>query len=174
MRPLALLLAWLEAPVRLLVIAAMAIMVAAVLLQVFTRYVLGHPLGWTEELARLAMVWWTFVTAGLLAARRRLLTIDALLLVLGPRAARLVTGLAHLVATIVTAWLTWLAIRLVGLAGTQITPALDIPYAWVYLSLPVGMAIATLGFAVNLLRDLVELGAPAPAHPVGPGGRSDV
>ena len=39
------------------------LMTAAVLLQVFYRYVLVNPIGWSEELAIYSMIWMTFLVA---------------------------------------------------------------------------------------------------------------
>ncbi len=147
----------LGALLRLLVALAFAVMVAAAIAQVVSRYVFNRPLGWTEELARLVMLWWTFVAVGLLAASRKLMTLDALLYVLPARSVHGLRAAAHLVAAAAALWLTWLGGRLVLLAGRQVTPALDLPYGWVYLSLPVGLGIAGAAFLVHAMIDLGHL-----------------
>jgi TRAP-type C4-dicarboxylate transport system permease small subunit len=45
-------------------------------LQVFFRYVLFDPLGWTEEAMRYAVVWMTFLVAGAVLYRGEQLSID--------------------------------------------------------------------------------------------------
>ncbi|MHB1005604.1 MAG: TRAP transporter small permease [Chloroflexota bacterium] len=45
-------------------VALMAIMTGSVAAQVVWRYVLGQPLDWTEELARLTMIWMVFMVVG--------------------------------------------------------------------------------------------------------------
>ena len=157
---------YLDRAVRFVIVAAFSMMVVATVLQVVTRYVLNHPLGWTEELAKLLMVWWTFLGVGLLSWHEKLLGIDAGLMALGPRTAHLLAAAAQAVSAISIAILTWLGIRLVGLAGTQITPALDIPYAWIYLSLPVGLGIATAGFVWRAWHHLHVGLSKAPGHPI--------
>lgn len=156
----------LETVARWIVIAAASVMIAAAILQVVFRYGVGHPLGWTEELARIMMVWWTFLAVGLLAARRSLLSVDALLLVLPARGVHTVLAFAHIVTAVFMAWLAWLGAGLVELAGTQRSPALQIPYAAIYLSLPVGMASVALASAINAGIDLRRLvrGDPADIH----------
>jgi TRAP-type transport system small permease protein len=164
-------LAW--SALRGLIVAAFAVMVAAAILQVLSRYVFNSPLGWTEELARLMLVWWTFAAVGMLAFQGKLLGIDALLLALSARPANAVVAFAQAISTIFTAWLVWLSIRLVRLAGSQITPALDIPYAYIYLSLPVGLGVATLGFAWNSWRYGRRALQDGP-HPIAITERTDV
>lgn len=156
-----------------LIVAAFGVMVLAAILQVVSRYVFDNPLGWTEELAKLLMVWWTFLAVGVLAFRGRLLGIDALLVALSPVAAHLTLAFAQAFSAIVAGWLAWLGIRLVRLAGSQITPALDIPYAWVYLSLPVGLAGACVGFAARaVLHARAGCDSETP-HPVSALQRAD-
>lgn len=162
-----------RAVVEAAVVAAFAAMVAATILQVVSRYVFGSPLGWTEEVAKISMVWWTFVVVGLLAWRGRLLGIDAALLAMPARGAHLTAAVAQAVAAVVAAWLAVLGVRLVGLAGTQISPALDIPYAWIYLALPVGLGVAAAGFAARAILHAQAARAANPPHPIGAQDRSD-
>ncbi|MCB2054674.1 MAG: TRAP transporter small permease [Geminicoccaceae bacterium] len=156
-----------------LVVTAFAVMVAAAILQVISRYVFNSPLGWTEELAKLLMVWWTFLAVGILALEGRLLGIDAVLLALPARPANILVFLAQALSAIFTLWLAWLGVRLVMLAGNQITPALDIPYAFVYLALPAGLAVAALGFAAQAWRHGRRVREDGP-HPVAMGERTDL
>lgn len=159
--------------VKLAIAAAIGTMVVAALLQVISRYVFNSPLGWTEELAKFLMVWWTFLGVAVLAFRGKLLAIDALLLALAPRIAHLTLALAQFFSAVVMAWLAWLGVRLVNLAGTQITPALDVPYAFIYASLPIGLAIAVAGFLYRAGRHVVAAAKGAP-HPISALERSDV
>ncbi len=45
-------------------------------LQVFARYVFGAPISWSEEVARLGLIWLTFIAAGFVAARGQHITVD--------------------------------------------------------------------------------------------------
>ncbi|WP_119165633.1 TRAP transporter small permease [Algihabitans albus] len=163
----------LGAAAKLAIAGAFGTMVVAAIVQVASRYLFGSPLGWTEELVKLLMVWWTFLAVAVLAFRGRLLAIDALLLAVSARRAHLILAFAQLVSLIFIGWLAWLGVRLVGLAGSQITPALDIPYAYVYASLPVGLALATLGFGVRAAVHLRHACAAEAPHPVSALERSD-
>ena len=44
-------------------IALILYMVAAITVQVFTRYALGRPIAWVEESATYAFIWMSFVGA---------------------------------------------------------------------------------------------------------------
>ena len=62
-------LSWLNATIlaigRWIAIAALAIMVVFILIQVWFRYVDGSALNWTEEAARFGMIWMTGLMAGI-------------------------------------------------------------------------------------------------------------
>ena len=152
-----------EAFVRWIVIGTASVMVVATIAQVIFRYFLNYPLGWTEELARIMLIWWVFLAVGLLAAKRALLSVDALLLALPDQAVHAVRAFAHILSALSMGWLTVLGIRLVGLAGSQISPALQIPYLWIYLSLPVGAGFAAAAMLVNGLIDIWRFGHGMPA-----------
>ena len=75
----------------------MLVVLVLVLVQVAQRYVPGVSLPWTGEVARLAMVWATFVMAGYLAAFDRHIAIHVVDYVLKGRALATVKLLANVV-----------------------------------------------------------------------------
>ncbi|MFN6978976.1 MAG: TRAP transporter small permease [Gemmobacter sp.] len=64
-----------------------AVMVAAILVQVFFRYVLGNALAWSEELARFLMLWMTGLMAPYAYRRGGFVAIEMLVLMLPRRLA---------------------------------------------------------------------------------------
>ncbi len=68
--------------------ALMAFILVANFLQVFFRYALGDPLGWTEEVMRYSVAWMTFLVAGAALFRGEQMSIDLLSGVLPPRLRR--------------------------------------------------------------------------------------
>ncbi len=162
-----------ETAAKATIAGAFGLMVIAALLQVVSRYVFNSPLGWTEELAKLLMVWWTFLAVGVLAFRGRLLGIDAVIMTLSPVMAHRTMALAQFASAFIIGWLAYLGVRLVGLAGTQITPSLDIPYAVIYASLPIGLGLAALGFLVRGAMHLRASFNAGTAHPIAALDRTD-
>ena len=61
-----------------LIITLMAVMVANVLWQVFTRYVLNNPSSYTEELARFLLIWLGLLGASYGVSKKTHLAIDIL------------------------------------------------------------------------------------------------
>ena len=141
--------AWLDKVLNGLLSLLMMAMVVVVTWQVLSRYLLGHPSQWTEEVARFLLIW-IGLLGGALAYRVRMhLGLD----LLGPRlseqnARRLrsfcdlvVIGFAVTVLVFGGASLMQLAWQL-----QQTSAALGIYMAWVYAVIPVsGVFIVLYG-----------------------------
>ncbi len=89
---------------------AIGMMVVAILIQVFFRYVLGNALTWPDEAARFCMLWMTGLMAPLAYRRGGFVAIDMVLLAL-PRALGSI-----------------IAILLLGVAGLVLVVAVNIGY----------------------------------------------
>lgn len=57
-------------------VALLAVVLTTMAAQVIARYVLHNPLSWSEEVARLAMIWLTFIAASFILARREHIAVD--------------------------------------------------------------------------------------------------
>lgn len=109
------------------------VMCLAVALGVVSRYVVGRPLLWTDEVARLALVWLTFIGASqLFTYEAGHLSLTMLTDNLGPVARRwlaLVAGLVELVLMLVVATGAALSIYY---NFESVTSALALPHYVVY------------------------------------------
>jgi len=144
----------------------MAVMVGTVLLQVYCRFVLGNPLSWSEELARYAFVWITFLGAAV-AYRHGAHIIVETIVVLLPRRAQV--ALAWLVDALMVVALVVLLVQGLGIVettGNVEATMLEIPMSWVYGAVPVSAAIM---LAYQVERTLRRIKGTLPAVAV-PGG----
>lgn len=66
-------LVWLEQGVAVLLMGVILVSMGS---QVVARYALGMPLSWSEEVAKLAMIWLTFIAAGFVAATNQHIAVD--------------------------------------------------------------------------------------------------
>nr|WP_299172279.1 TRAP transporter small permease [uncultured Allomuricauda sp.] len=121
-------------------IVIMAMMVLNVLWQVFTRFVIGTPSSFTDELARYLMIWVGILGAAYAAGQDMHVAIDFLPQKLEKTTqmklsimVKLIIALFALVAMIVGGG------RLVYITYVldQLSPALQIPLAYVYLVIPI-------------------------------------
>lgn len=142
----------------------MAVMVGTVILQVYCRFVLGNPLSWSEELARYAFVWITFLGAAV-AYRHGAHVIVETIVVLLPR--RVQVALAWLVDALVVVALLVLLVQ--GLSIVEVNSnveatMLEIPMSWVYASVPVSAGIM-LAYQVELTVRRIRGTLPAAVVP---------
>ena len=122
-----------------LLITIMAVMVVNVLWQVFTRFVVGTPSSFTDELARYLMIWLGILGAAYVSGRNMHVAIDVL-----PQKATTKTQkkIKRIVYILIIAFAFFClvigGIRLVYITSVlgQHSPALQIPLAWVYSCIP--------------------------------------
>jgi TRAP-type C4-dicarboxylate transport system permease small subunit len=144
--------------------ALMAIICVVVFLGVVFRYVLLNPITWAEEVARLCLVWITFLGTYLAYRRRLHISIDLIRTRLGPGARRAV----HFVVTVL---LAGLMVTLLVQGGQysrafmgSATPLLGIPLGVVYAALPLSAALMLISVLAELLA-LLRGRAPADERP---------
>lgn len=122
--------------------AAAALLVFALsvtLLQVAFR-IAGAALAWPEELARFAFVWFIFLGAVAVANRIGHVAVDFVPRSLGPRGKRVHAYFSRCVSAA-----SWTFLLIYGLdflrMSTTVSSALNIPYVYAYLAIPVSAVI---------------------------------
>jgi TRAP-type C4-dicarboxylate transport system permease small subunit len=136
----------------------MAVSVANVLWQVFTRFVLSDPSSYTEELARYLLIWIGLIGAAYASGRQLHLAIDLLPQRLTGRARTALDVVIRVaVATFAVVVLVYGGTRLVSLTLNlgQTSAALRVPIGWVYLAVPISGALIAW-FALRDVRDLLR------------------
>lgn len=142
-----------------LLIALFVLIFALVLAQVVFRYVLNDPLVWSEELARLAFVWVAMLTWGLGARRRSHIAVTFIPDML-PRMPRLLLAmLVQALIIVFCAILAWHGVTLTARNTDMSLVTLDIPYAIVYIVVPLGAAIVVLYCLAEIHRLARQLSA---------------
>lgn len=127
--------------------------VVTVLSSVFFRYVLNSSLLWGEELARYTSIWLVFL--GLTCAHRRSAH-PALQSLLG-RIPGISTEVARRIGELFTVVVSFLVVwfgaeaTAANFARHQVSPALQIEIAWIYLAVPIGFALMGLQGIVRML-----------------------
>lgn len=142
---------------RHLVGGMLGLMVAVVGLQIVVRFVLPRfglllSVPWSEELARYLMVWCIFLGAAVAARAGALIAVDTLPDSLPAPWSDRVRLLAFGVTIGFFGLLVWLGWRWVEFGQTETSTVLNLPMAWVYMSLPTGAVFAI----VNIVAFLVE------------------
>ncbi|MCH4565483.1 TRAP transporter small permease [Halomonas sp. EGI 63088] len=131
------------------------VLVACVIWQVFSRYVLGVPSTLTDELARFLFIWVGLMGAAYTLGQNKHLAMDFLLMKLDGRAnslLKLVISLACVVFAGVVMLYGGGGLMLKTLSMGQISPALGIQMGMVYLAIPLSGFI----MLVYLFRDILS------------------
>lgn len=142
-------------------VAALLLIFFLVLAQAGQRYLPIDGWPWTGELARFALVWLTFVVAGVLVSSDSHISIQVIDVVSSPRLRRTVRVISSLVVAAVGVALTAEAWELIQSQGVLKSPALRMPMSWLY-------AISMIGFVSTVVRSTVAaaryavVGAPEP------------
>lgn len=127
-----------------MLIVIMSVMVINVLWQVFTRFVMGTPSSFTDELARYLMIWLGILGAAYVSGRNMHVAIDVLPL-------RASTETQKKLKRIVSCFIIAFALFAMVMGGMRLvyttyvleqhSPALQIPLAAVYFAIPLSGAL---------------------------------
>ena len=163
-------------------IIAIALMVVAILIQVFFRYVLNNALPWPDEAARFCMLWMTGLMAPTAFRRGGFVAIDMLVAALPQRSGALLSLFLLLISGIVLATgvqLGWGEVNsFMSNANTAALYYFDIftgewekmPRRWMFYSLFVGVVLLFIVNIELILRSVIEiLGGADRLPPIAPG-----
>lgn len=128
-------------PLRLIVGILFAAIVALTIAQVGFRYLLGAPLIWSEELAKLLLVWMVFLGAAAVAFDGKHLDVDVVFKALPPAARTAVRWLNLAVAVVFLAAMGWFALDIIEIESWASLGATGLSAAWVRAPAAVGAAL---------------------------------
>ena len=137
----------------------LAAITVILVLQICTRYFLGDPLSWTEEVSRHLFVWLVFFGASGAIRDRSHIAVDVVNTLLPARIRRIVMlGSNVLVLFFLINVLYWGA-RAVGRMWGLSTATLEIPFGLVYTVFPITATLMIIRTLVQMREDLVTGGA---------------
>jgi TRAP-type transport system small permease protein len=114
----------------------MAAIVVLTLAQVIWRYILDDPLQWSEEVARYCFVWVTLLGASaLLRVSDGHPRIDTLWHLGGRHVRSALDLFSRAMVILCSAAIAFGGLRMMQLNWEQRSPSLEIPMAWIYLSM---------------------------------------
>ena len=143
---------WLDRSLNLLAGGSFIIMTLLTCWQVVTRYLLGKPSSWSEELVSYLFAWMALLGASLVVGERGHMNIPLLLEKTGPTARLALSvfaeGIAALFAAVI---LVYGGVEITSLAMAQMTSALGVPIGLFYLVLPLSGVLNALYCALNII-----------------------
>ncbi len=123
------------------------VMAAVVFYQVFTRYVMDDPAGWTEEIARYFLVAVVFVGAAMSVRKNNHIQVDYFYRLMPKAMGRVLSTAVDLVRCLFLGYATWLTLLLLQRIGGQPMAVIDLPVGWVFSAM-------LFGFLLMFLRSL--------------------
>jgi TRAP-type C4-dicarboxylate transport system permease small subunit len=135
--------------VKYLVAVLLASMTVIVFLQVLFRYVLNHPLDWSEELGSFAFVWMSLLGASIGLKRNEHPRLDLVVNLFSSETQRLIAGLYNLAILFLLAVLFIYGVSLTASMKSQLTAALQYSVSFVYAVLPISAAIMFIHLAIQ-------------------------
>jgi len=126
--------------------ATLSLALGAMSAQVIFRYFIGDSIFWAEELARYALLWSAMIGAAVAYRQGAHVAVTVSWELLPAGVARHLWRLIHLIVIAFAAVLVWegwfLSLR--NFARHQLSPALQIDIAWIYLAIPLGGLLIAL------------------------------
>ena len=109
--------------------------------QVFTRYVMDDPAGWTEEIARYFLVAIVFIGAAMSVRKNNHIQVDYFYRLIPKPAGRVLSTFVDVFRCLFlgySGWLCWLLIQRIGSSRMAIV---DLPMGWVFGAMLFGFAL---------------------------------
>ncbi len=129
--------------------AGSIILVALLLIvwaQVASRYIFNNSIAWTEESARYIMIWGVMLGASIALRRGYLISIN-LFIQKAPKSLQVIArGLNAVLSLFFLGLLAYQGLKLVEIGANMESPALGIPYSWVYMAIPVGATLMIFAY----------------------------
>lgn len=134
--------------------------------QIMSRTFLDSPPVWTEEIARLAMVWLTFLSAGVVAGKGAHITITAVTDRLGKRVSRVLERLAELITLSAAVVLLPTGFELTRRLASVSSSSAGVSRGWLFAAGLVGFTLIAVHTLIRLFYALAA--GRTPPEPPGP------
>ena len=140
------------------------VIVSTMAAQVVARYVFGAPFQWSEEVARLALIWMTFISAAFVMAEGRHIAVDIISSRVGDGGKLFIECMSYVVVAVTCLLLLIGGANFVWYVGKVGSPALGVPKSWWYGAGMVGLLLMSVHSLVNLFQVWMT-GKPIPREP---------
>jgi|SRR6056297_382197 len=150
--PLATCVRWMVLGEKTIACLFLLVIVSTMAAQVFARYVFNAPFQWSEEVARFALIWMTFISAAFVMAERRHIAVDMISSRVGTGGKLFIECLSYVVVAASCLLLLIGGASFVWYVGKVGSPALGVPKSWWYGAGMVGLFLMASHSLVNLFQ----------------------
>jgi TRAP-type transport system small permease protein len=128
----------------------LVLVVIITIYNVINRYILMGSAVWAPELAGMIFSWMVFLGAYAALKRGMHISISVVVRQLNPRLQAWIARLGDVLLTALFAYATYLALKITLSSYSRISPAMHVPFSYVYAS-------AAVGFALMFLNQIAAL-----------------
>ena len=144
-----------------IVLGTLVIAIAVLInLQIVMRYFLNQPVGWSDEISRVLMVWVTFLGGAVAVGRGTHLGLHILGRRLSPAQLRTLNVVVFVGIILFASVVLVTGIEATRTAFRQTLTMTDIPVGWMYLACPVGAGLTI----IYALRAMIQRREPIPSE----------
>lgn len=134
---------------RILAASMLCVILGTMGVQVFARYVLNHPFGWSEELSRFAMVWMALLASSFVMAEGGHIAVDVWSVRVGTKTNNRLSQFSHWIV-ILSCWMLILGgLKFVYFVHPVGSASLNIPKSCWYASVTVSLLLMSLHALAN-------------------------
>jgi len=123
-------------------------MATIIFAQVISRYVVGKPFTWSEELGRYIFVWMSFLGMAVAVKEGSHVALDVILQKLSGYKKKILITINNVMVLLFGVIVTYSGIRLFYIGIGQSSPTLRIPMQYIYLVIPIS-GILLIYFVIN-------------------------
>lgn len=134
------------------------VMTVLIFWQVFARFVVGSPLFFSDEIARFAMLWLTFLGAGYAYRKGALISVDIVLEYAGKTLGCVLRIIIILCSALFALIMIKYGYDLMDRVSSQTAPSTRVSMMWPYMAIPAGGVVIVIN-SLGLLLD-EALGIP--------------
>lgn len=127
-----------------------------VIMNVFTRYFLRFTYHWAEEIAVGAFVWTIFLGFANAYKNNELLGVEILLKLLPKKGRAVLEFFTSLLLAVISGVMFYFSFKYVS-GSTKITAALEMSYKYIYTSIVIAFALATIYSIIFLVRSFKKI-----------------
>lgn len=128
-------------------LAAMALLLIS---GVFFRYIIGMPFVWSESIARLLIVWLTFVGGSIAFAEKKHITVDSIIHFLPSVIQPLIRICIFLLVALTLGYMAYLGYLYCVSISRNTSPMLGISLAYFAMAMPISFVIGLFHVFVNV------------------------
>ncbi len=143
--------------IKFVILVLFIVIIFSVAYQVISRYVFQAPPSWTEEVARFSLVWLVILGSSVCIRKSRHFNVDYITQLMSKRTVYLLTIALHVLIVFFLSVALYYGITVMSRSFQIISPALQIPMAYVQMIFPIGFG-AMLMEAIIIIYELIKYG----------------